>query len=40
MEVLTEMDEYFNAMAKINMNESVMPYVNGRLVDSGTYNKV
>ena len=40
MEVLTEMDEYFNAMAKINMNESVMPYVNGQLVDSGIYNKV
>lgn len=40
MEVLTEMDEYVNAMAKINLNEAVMPYVNGRLVESGTYNKV
>ena len=40
MEVLTEMDEYFNAMSKINMDESVMPYVKGRLVESDTYNKV
>lgn len=40
MEVLTEMDEYFNAMSKINMDETVMPYVNGRLVESDTYNKV
>lgn len=40
MEVLTEMDEYVNAMAKINLDEAVMPYVNGRLVESSTYNKV
>jgi len=40
MEVLTEMDEYFNAMSKINMDEPVMPYVKGRLVESDTYNKV
>lgn len=40
MEVLTEMDEYFNAMSKIDMDESVMPYVKGRLVESDTYNKV
>ena len=40
MEVLTEMDEYFNAMSKINMDEPVMPYVKGRLVESDTYNEV
>ena len=40
MEVLTEMDEYFNAMSKINLDETVMPYVKGRLVESDTYNKV
>lgn len=40
MEVLTEMDEYFNAMSKINMDEPVMPYVKGRLVESDIYNKV
>lgn len=34
------MDEYFNAMSKINMDEPVMPYVKGRLVESDTYNKV
>ena len=40
MEVLTEMDEYFNAMSKINMDEPVMPYVKGRLVESDVYNKI
>lgn len=39
-EVLTEFDEYVNAMRHVNLNESVMPYVNGRLVNSDSYNKV
>ena len=39
MEILTEFDELQAAMAKINMNESVFPYVNGRLVDSDSFNK-
>lgn len=40
MEILTEFDELQEAMKRINLDESVMPYVNGRLVDSGSYNKV
>ena len=39
MEILTEFDELQAALAKVNMNESVLPYVNGRLVDSDAYNK-
>lgn len=40
MEILTEFDELQNAMKKINMNESIMPYINGVLVDDVRYNKV
>ena len=40
MEILTEFDELQEAMKKINMNESVMPYVNGVLCDDVRYNKV
>lgn len=39
-EVLTEFDELMNAVEKINLNEAVMPFVNGRLVNSDSYNKV
>ena len=39
MEILTEFDELQEAMKKINLDESVFPYVNGRLVDSDSYNK-
>ena len=34
MEILTEFDELQAALAKVNMNESVLPYVNGRLVSN------
>lgn len=41
MEILTEFDELQEAMKRINLDEAVMPYFNGRLVpDSGSYNKV
>jgi len=40
MEIITELDGYQAALSKINMNESVMPYVNGRLVSDKAYNKV
>ena len=40
MEILTEFDELQEAMKKINLNESIMPYVNGVLVDDASYNKV
>jgi hypothetical protein len=40
MEIITELDGYQAALSKINMNESVMPYVNGRLVSEKAYNKV
>ena len=40
MEILTEFDELQEAMKKINLNESVMPYINGILVDDSRYNKV
>ena len=40
MEILTEFDELQNALSKINMNESIMPFVNGRLVDDESYNKI
>lgn len=39
MEILTDFDGLQEAMKKINLDESVMPYVNGRLVDSVAYNK-
>ena len=34
MEILTEFDKLQAALAKVNMNESVLPYVNGRLVSN------
>ena len=40
MEILTEFDELQEALKKVNMDESVMPYVNGILVDDVAYNKV
>ena len=39
MEILTEFDELQAALAKINMDESVLPYINGRLVDDEAFNK-
>lgn len=40
MEILTEFDELQAALAKVNMNESVLPYVKGRLVvNESAYNK-
>ena len=39
MEILTEFDELQAALAKINMDESVLPYINGRLVSENAYNK-
>ena len=39
MEILTEFDELQAALAKVNMDESVLPYVNGRLVDDEAFNK-
>lgn len=39
MEILTEFDELQAALAKVNMDESVLPYVNGRLVDDAAFNK-
>lgn len=40
MEILTEFDGLLDALSKVNLNESVMPYVNGVLVDDVAYNKV
>ena len=40
MEILTEFDGLQEALSRVNMNESVMPYVNGVLVDDVVYNKV
>lgn len=41
MEILTDFDIYMNALTKCNLNESVMPYVRGTLVeDVETYNKI
>ena len=41
MEILTEFDELQNAMTKINLDESVFPYCNGRLVQNdAAYNKI
>ena len=39
MEILTEFDELQEAMKRINLNESVMPYINGVLCDNVKYNK-
>ena len=39
MEILTEFDGLQEALKKVKMDESVMPYVNGRLVDDGAWNK-
>lgn len=39
MEILTEFDELQAALAKVNMDECVMPYVRGRLVNESAYNK-
>ena len=39
MEILTEFDELQAALAKVNMDENVLPYVNGKLVDSDAFNK-
>ena len=39
MEILTEFDELQAALAKVNMDESVMPYINGRLVSDEAFNK-
>ena len=40
MEILTEFDALQDAMSKINLDEAVMPYCNGRLVDSDAFNKI
>lgn len=40
MEILTEFEGLQEAFRKVKMNESVMPYVNGVLVDDVAYNKV
>ena len=39
MEILTEFDELQAALAKINMDESVFTYQNGKLIDSEAFNK-
>ena len=39
MEILTEFDGLQEALKKVKMDESVMPYVNGRLVDDAAFNK-
>ena len=39
MEILTEFDGLQEALKKVKINESVMPYVNGRLVDDAAFNK-
>ena len=41
MEILTEWDKLTEAMSKIDLNEEIMPVVNGRLVeDVDSYNKI
>ena len=40
MEILTEFDALQDAMSKINLDESVMPYCNGRLCDADSVNKI
>lgn len=39
MEILTEFDGLQEALKKVKMDELVMPYVNGRLVDDAAFNK-
>ena len=39
MEILTELDGLQEALKKVKMDENVLPYVNGRLCDSGAWNK-
>ena len=40
MEILTEFDALQEAMKKINLDESVLPYCNGRLVNDVAFNKI
>ena len=39
MEILTEFDELQAALAKVNMDECVLPYLRGRLVSESAFNK-
>jgi len=39
MDIFTEFDALQAAMRKINLNESVLPYENGRLCNADSYNK-
>lgn len=39
MEILTEFDGLQEALKKVKMDEAVLPYCNGRLVDSDAFNK-
>ena len=39
MEILTEFDGLQEALKKVNIDEAVMPYANGRLVDADAFNK-
>ena len=39
MEILTELDGLQEALKKVKMDENLLPYVNGRLCDSGAWNK-
>lgn len=40
MEILTEWDELQEAMRKIDLSESTMPYVRGKLCESKAYNEM
>lgn len=39
MEILTELDGLQEALKKVKMDEAVLPYVNGRLVNAQAFNK-
>jgi hypothetical protein len=39
MEILTEFDGLQEALKKVKMDEAVLPYCNGRLVDDTAWNK-
>ena len=39
MEILTEFDGLQEALTKVKMDEAVLPYCNGRLVDDTAWNK-
>lgn len=39
MEILTEFDGLQEALKKVNMDEAVLPYCNGRLIDDKAWNK-